>query len=120
MLDGVGEAKRLGIALIHQELMLAPNLDIAANIFLGNERARPRHGWSAAAAARAEPARPSKLLARVGLDALPPTTPARTLTVGHDADGRDRAALSPDARIIDHGRADGVAVGRRVGAAVRR
>ena len=34
------EAKRLGIALIHQELMLAPNLDIAANIFLGNERAR--------------------------------------------------------------------------------
>ena len=27
-----------GIALIHQELMLAPNLDIAANIFLGNER----------------------------------------------------------------------------------
>ena len=30
-------AKRLGIALIHQELMLAPNLDIAANIFLGNE-----------------------------------------------------------------------------------
>ncbi len=35
----VGEAKRLGIALIHQELMLAPNLDIAANIFLGNERA---------------------------------------------------------------------------------
>ena len=40
MLAGVGEAKRLGIALIHQELMLAPNLDIAANIFLGNERAR--------------------------------------------------------------------------------
>ena len=31
-----------GIALIHQELMLAPNLDIAANIFLGNERARRR------------------------------------------------------------------------------
>src|SRR3954465_10740528 len=36
-LDGVREAKRLGIALIHQELLLAPNLDIAANIFLGNE-----------------------------------------------------------------------------------
>src|ERR1700690_705602 len=38
LLSGVREAKRLGIALIHQELMLAPNLDIAANIFLGNER----------------------------------------------------------------------------------
>src|SRR6478752_9311295 len=36
-LAGVREAKRLGIALIHQELMLARNLDIAANIFLGNE-----------------------------------------------------------------------------------
>src|SRR4051795_10981885 len=30
------DAKRLCIALIHQELMLAPNLTIAANIFLGN------------------------------------------------------------------------------------
>src|SRR5262245_52510188 len=38
-LNGVREAKRRGIALIHQELMLAPNLDITANIFLGNEKA---------------------------------------------------------------------------------
>jgi ribose transport system ATP-binding protein len=37
VLSDVREAKRLGIALIHQELMLARNLDIAANIFLGNE-----------------------------------------------------------------------------------
>src|SRR6267142_2825589 len=37
VLSGVRDAKRLGIALIHQELMLARNLDIAANIFLGNE-----------------------------------------------------------------------------------
>ena len=37
LLDGVRAAKGLGISLIHQELMLAPNLDIAANIFLGNE-----------------------------------------------------------------------------------
>ena len=39
-LASVRDAKRAGIALIHQELMLAPNLDIAGNIFLGNE-ARP-------------------------------------------------------------------------------
>src|SRR3954454_4274943 len=31
------DAKRAGIALIHQELMLVPQLDIAANIFMGNE-----------------------------------------------------------------------------------
>src|SRR5258706_4155706 len=38
----VKDAKRLGIALIHQELMLAPNLDIASNIFLGSE---PGGSW---------------------------------------------------------------------------
>src|SRR3954464_798854 len=31
-LSGVREARRRGIALIHQELMLAPNLDVAGNI----------------------------------------------------------------------------------------
>src|ERR1700685_1335269 len=36
--SGVSDAKKHGIALIHQELMLAGNLDIAGNIFLGNER----------------------------------------------------------------------------------
>src|SRR5688500_16153571 len=36
-LHGVRSAKSCGIALIHQELMLAPNLDIASNIFLGGE-----------------------------------------------------------------------------------
>src|SRR3954452_22872536 len=36
--SSVKDSKRLGIALIHQELMLARNLDIASNIFLGNER----------------------------------------------------------------------------------
>src|SRR5690349_5589713 len=41
-IESVSQAHRLGIALIHQELMLAPNLDISANIFLGNEgSARP-------------------------------------------------------------------------------
>src|SRR5688572_900840 len=37
VLRNVSDAKCRGIALIHQELMLAPNLDIASNIFLGNE-----------------------------------------------------------------------------------
>src|SRR5687768_17481411 len=33
-LRGVADAKARGIALIHQELMLVPQMDIAANIFL--------------------------------------------------------------------------------------
>ena len=39
-LRSISDAKRRGIAVIHQELMLAANLDIAGNIFLGNEAAR--------------------------------------------------------------------------------
>lgn len=39
-LDGVLEAQALGIALIHQELNLADNLDVAGNVFLGRE---PQH-----------------------------------------------------------------------------
>jgi ribose transport system ATP-binding protein len=36
--SGVRDAERLGIVLIHQELNLADNLDVATNIFLGRER----------------------------------------------------------------------------------
>jgi ribose transport system ATP-binding protein len=35
---GVAEALRLGISLIHQELNLAENLSVAANLFLGREQ----------------------------------------------------------------------------------
>src|SRR4051812_36626172 len=41
-IESVRAAQRLGIALIHQELNLADNLSVAANIFLGRE---PRRGW---------------------------------------------------------------------------
>src|SRR3954468_21834942 len=33
----VAHAQRLGIVLIHQELNLAENLDVAGNVFLGHE-----------------------------------------------------------------------------------
>lgn len=34
------DARRIGIETIYQDFMLAPNLDITKNIFLGNERTR--------------------------------------------------------------------------------
>jgi ribose transport system ATP-binding protein len=76
---GVSDAKKHGIALIHQELMLAPNLDIAGNIFLGNERRRlgglgPMNRSSMCRTAQ-------KLLDRVGLK-LSATTPVSALTAG--------------------------------------
>ena len=95
VIGGVREAKRLGIALIHQELMLAPNLDITANIFLGTEPVGalmpiPR-------AAMHEKAR--ALLARVGLE-RPPTTPVSELTAGQMQMVEIAKALSMNARII--------------------
>src|SRR3954452_20842276 len=41
VLKGIADAKKRGIALIHQVLMLVPQLSIASNIFLRNER----RGW---------------------------------------------------------------------------
>ena len=37
-----GDSEQRGIVIIHQELALSPQLSIAENIFLGNERATPR------------------------------------------------------------------------------
>jgi ribose transport system ATP-binding protein len=122
--DGARAAKALGIALIHQELMLAPNLDIASNIFLGSEGAgglpekqpspgpleRPRRdpqGRNPTAPTRLlAPLRRTEMnrkaaswLARVGLDSAP-TTPVGALTVGQRQMVEIARALSAEARII--------------------
>lgn len=73
---GVADSERAGIAIIHQELALVPQLSVGENIFLGHERARGGIvDWGAThAEARA-------LLRRVGLDEAP-TTPVSALSVG--------------------------------------
>lgn len=58
------DAAELGIALIHQELNLLPNLSVAANIFLGRER----RAWLRQ---RREAESARSLLDRVGLDVSP-------------------------------------------------
>jgi ribose transport system ATP-binding protein len=55
------DARRRGIALIHQELSLCPHLSVTDNVLLGNEVAR--NGWIDRAGARAR--------ARALLDELP-------------------------------------------------
>jgi ribose transport system ATP-binding protein len=97
VLSDVSEAKRLGIALIHQELMLARNLDIASNIFLGNEPGgrsllMPLHRLEMNAKAKA-------LMERVGL-MLSPTTAVSTLTAGQMQMVEIAKALALNARII--------------------
>jgi ribose transport system ATP-binding protein len=94
-LAGVREAKALGIALIHQELMLAPNLDISANIFLGSEPGlllAPLNRKTFHDKARA-------LLARVGLERSP-TTPVSELTAGQMQMVEIAKALALNARVI--------------------
>ena len=44
VLKGPVDAERRGIVLVHQEIMLAPDLTIAENMFLGRELARGADG----------------------------------------------------------------------------
>ncbi len=96
-ITGVSEAKRLGIALIHQELMLAPNLDIAGNIFLGDEICS--WGWLRRLDRQAMASATVSLLARVGLN-LSPTTPVSRLTTGQMQMVEIAKALARNARIV--------------------
>ena len=90
----VREAMDLGIALIHQELNLASNLDLASNIFLGREPGK--NGFINEEKLHAEATRHLK---RVGLD-LPSHTIAGSLPIGKQQLVEIAKALSCDARVL--------------------
>jgi ribose transport system ATP-binding protein len=94
-LTGVRDAERHGIAIIHQELNLVPELDVAGNIFLGREPRRAglfldRRGMAQVARA---------LLARLGLE-LDPMQKVGRLRVGEQQLVEIAKALSLNARIL--------------------
>jgi len=93
-ISNVREAQKYGIALIHQELNLSDNLDIAANIFLGNEP--HKSGIIDRNRIHKESA---QFLKRVGLEFSTDTLVA-DLTIGHQQLVEISKALSVDARII--------------------
>lgn len=62
------QARRLGIAMIHQELMPFPNLTVAENLFMGQEPTVSGLGWVRRGRLRAEAVR---LLGRLGVELLP-------------------------------------------------
>ncbi len=88
--DAIGH----GISLIHQELNLANNLTVGANIFLGREPRRlgliDNRRLNAAAA---------QVLQRIGLD-VDPRRPLRELTIGRQQLVEIAKALSVDSRIL--------------------
>src|SRR5262249_54548458 len=68
-IHSVNDSMRLGIGLIHQELNVLPNLDVAANVFLGRE---PRFGGFLNLIDRRRiEAETENLLNRLGVDISP-------------------------------------------------
>src|SRR6185437_10440805 len=115
VLDGVRAAKRLGIALIHQELMLAPNLDIAANIFLGQESSGGSPMLLAPLARAAMIKKSVALLARVGLMQMVEiaralSTNARILIMDEPTASLSAAESEKLFEVIRKLRADGVCI----------
>ncbi|WP_321342412.1 sugar ABC transporter ATP-binding protein [uncultured Cohaesibacter sp.] len=87
-------AKFYGIAVIYQELSLAPNLTVAENIFLGNEPSK--FGLVNRVAMRTET---QPILDRLGVSFLP-STKVRDLSLGERQLVEIARALSADTRII--------------------
>lgn len=93
-IQSVQDAMELGIALIHQELNLADNLEIGANIFLGREPVR--FGLIDRRTIREQSRR---VLERVGLDFSPNVGLSR-LAIGQQQLVEIAKALSMNARVL--------------------
>ncbi|MDF1862409.1 MAG: sugar ABC transporter ATP-binding protein [Verrucomicrobiales bacterium] len=93
-IHSVQEGLEHGIALIHQELNLATNLSVGANIFLGRE---PKKGGLIDEKEIAD--RSAEFLERVGLEVSPETL-VGSLAIGKQQLVEIAKALSTDARIL--------------------
>ena len=92
--SGVQDAQKAGVALIHQELNLAENLTVAANLFLGREPSK--FGWIDQGLIERETVR---LLKMVGLEVSPDTLVGE-LTLGKQQLVEIAKALSTEAKVI--------------------
>ena len=95
-IGSVRAAENLGIALIHQELNLADNLDVAANLFLGREPTK----WAGGVIDFNRLYREAQaLLDKCGFD-LDPRDPLSRLSIGQQQLVEIAKALASDARVI--------------------
>lgn len=93
-INSVRDAQALGIALIHQELNLCPNLSVGANIFLGREPRKPLRIDTAQIRADSR-----EVLARLGLQ-VDPDTQLDRLSLGQQQMVEIAKALTAQARIL--------------------
>jgi ribose transport system ATP-binding protein len=89
------EAERAGVTMVLQELNVIGTLSVAENIFLNR---LPRRGGFVRLTSLREQS--SKALARVGLDAVDPATPAGLLGVGQRQLVEIAGALSQNCRLL--------------------
>ncbi len=92
---GVRDAEAAGVAIIHQELNLVPELSVADNIFLGRERLIA----GLIVDRKASTAAASALLVRLGIE-LDPEARIGSLRVGEQQLVEIAKALSMEARIL--------------------
>ena len=93
----VGEADKLGIAFIHQELNVLDNLDVAANVYLGRE---PTRGGPLRLLDRAAMERDTATyLKQIGLD-VAATLPVSRLSLAQRQLVEIARALAQNARLI--------------------
>ena len=92
----VADSMRAGIALVHQELNLFDNLDVAANIYIGRE---PRSGLLRLVDNRKQREMAAPLLERIGAN-FTPATPLASLSLAQRQMVEIAKALSVKARLV--------------------
>ncbi|MGX9133315.1 sugar ABC transporter ATP-binding protein [Rummeliibacillus sp. JY-2-4R] len=90
------EAEAMGIAVIHQELNILPDLTVAQNLFLGNEQTFGKSGILKTKKMNAEA---SRILSQLGLD-IDVKTSAGNLSVGKQQIIEIAKAIETHAKVI--------------------
>jgi ribose transport system ATP-binding protein len=96
-INSVGDATRLGISFIHQELNVLDNLDVAANVFLGREPLKG--GFLKLIDRKRLHSQAATYLERLGLE-IPTSTILSKLSIAHQQMVEIAKALSLDSRIL--------------------
>lgn len=92
-----GDAEAHGIAIIHQELNLIPQLSVMENLFLGREREHSRFGVINRASMRREA---SQILQQLGAGQIDPEQEAGQLSIGRQQMVEIAKALSLNAKVL--------------------